>query len=63
MESDYNKKDLKSSPKVKVVEEGIIKKDGKLYKFIWKGYEHGFEKEIGPKGRSAKRSRNSSPNI
>ena len=45
MESDYNKKDLKSSPKVKVVEEGIIKKDGKLYKFIWKGYEHGFEKE------------------
>ena len=45
MESDYNKKDLKSSPKVKVVEEGIIKKDGKLYKFIWIGYEDGFEKE------------------
>jgi hypothetical protein len=32
MESDYNKKDLKSSPKVKVVEEGIIKKDGKFCK-------------------------------
>ena len=49
MESDYSKKDLKTSPRVKVVEEGIIKKDGKLYKFMWKGYEHGFEKETNAK--------------
>lgn len=49
MEFDYKKKDVKKSPKVKSnfnkPKEGEIYQDGEIYKFVWNGNEHGFEKE------------------
>jgi len=46
MEFEYKKKDIKKSPKMKKApEEGVVFSDGNLFKFIWKGKEHGFGSE------------------
>jgi hypothetical protein len=44
MKKDYETKDIRAT-KTKKVEEGVIFEDNKLFKFVWKGETHGFEKK------------------
>ena len=46
MKKDYQTKDIKATKtkKVKEVKEGVIFEDNEIYKFVWKGETHVFNK-------------------
>ena len=49
MKKDYETKDIKATKtkttKTKKVEEGVIFEENEIFKFVWKGETHGFEKK------------------